>query len=164
MIAPAPGFRFLVPPLLLAGVLAVRAEEAGAAAPPPAPTNAPAKPLLLVRGSTTPLGANSVIAVSPAEARRELDGLRQGLIRDRISDPLPKSVLEQGGLARSALKNPKPRKILGLFSPVAPEDSQSEFLRTHKVNTLRGTAPLPHSMQDPVWVEPVGINLFNWGW
>ncbi len=171
MNATARGIPSLVPLILVAGLLVGRAEETTAAVVTPtssATTNAPAaatvKPLLLVRGSTTPLGENSVIAVTSAEARRELDGLRQGVIRDRLHEPLPPSVLEQGGLGRAVLKNPKPKKILGLFNPVAPEDRESEFLRTHKVNTIRGTPPLPYSMQDPIWVEPVGINLFNWGW
>ncbi len=135
-----------------------------AATEPASATNTPVRPLLLVRASETPLGENSVIAVSPSEARRELEGLRQGLIQDRLRDPLPKSVMEEGGLAKAVLKNPKPRRILGLFNPVAPEDSQSHFHRTHKVNTLRGTAPLPHNQQDPIWIEPVGIDFLNWGW
>jgi hypothetical protein len=170
MNATARGILSLVPLILVAGLVSVHAEEkakSNAAPGNTATTNAPAaesKPLLLVRGSTTPLGENSVIAVTSAEARRELDGLRQGVIRDRLHEPLPPSVLEQGGLARAVLKNPKPKKILGLFNPVAPEDRESEFLRTHKVNTIRGTPPLPYSMQDPIWVEPVGINLFHWGW
>lgn len=145
-------------------------EPGSAAAPKPASaepaggTNTPVRPLLLVRASETPLGENSVIAVSPSEARRELEGLRRGLIQDRLRDPLPKSVMEEGGLAKAVLKNPKPRRILGLFNPVAPEDSQTHFHRNHKVNTLRGTAPLPHNQQDPVWTEPVGIDFLNWGW
>jgi hypothetical protein len=154
-IQPVHGAMALIAALFLAA--GVHADESGG-------TNAAPKKLVLVKASPTPLGENSVIAVTAAEARRELDGIRGGLVRERLRDPLPKPLMEQGGLARVILKDPKPKKILGLFSPVAPEDSQSVFLRTHRVNTLRGTPPLPHSMQDPIWIEPVGLNLFNWDW
>ena len=169
----------VVPAVLLLATAPLRADEkspsATTPATPSASTNAPAaspaaapaartRDLLVVRASPTPLGENSVIAESAGEARQELESLRNGTIRERMKDPLPKSVMEQGGLARALLRDAKPKRILGLFNPVAPKDSASEFHRTHKVNTLRGTPPVPFNHQDPIWTEPVGIDLFNWGW
>jgi hypothetical protein len=119
---------------------------------------------MLVRASTTPLGENSVLAVSAEEARRELEAMRSGLLRERLREPLPKSVAEQGGASRMLLKDPKPRKILGLFNLGAPLDAETRFRLENRVNGFRGTPPQPLRLSDPIWFEPEGINLFNWGW
>ncbi len=148
------GMALVVAALFATGLSAEETRPAGA-------TNDAPKKLTLVKASPTPLGENSVMAVSPGEAKRELEGLKSGKVQDRIVEPLPKSVAEQGGVARMLFKEPKAKKLLSLFNPLAPTDAQTEYLRTHRVYTIRGTPPVPRTMQDPIWMEPVGVSFVN---
>lgn len=57
----------------------------------------PSERVLLVRASAVPLGDNSVMAVSPQEAQRELLVIESGLFRRSLAGPKVLSVPEQGG-------------------------------------------------------------------
>jgi hypothetical protein len=121
----------------------------------------PERPVLLVRPSTVPLGDNSVIAVSPQEAREELKGIENGLFRPALAGPKVLSVPEQGGWVRGFFKEPKASKLWSFFNPKAPLDSGTDLMRSARIFGIRGDAPLPTSMQDPIQVEPVGVRFWQ---
>ena len=127
----------------------------------PQAAQVPQRPILLVRPSTVPLGDNSVIAVSPQEARQELQGIESGLFRRTLAEPKVLSVPEQGGWVRGFFKEPKASKLWSFFNPKAPLDSQTDLMRSARIFGIRGDAPLPHSLQDPVHIEPVGIRFWQ---
>lgn len=147
--------------LVAAMLFAAGLSAADEAKPAVAIANDAPKKVLLVKASPTPLGENSVMAVTASEAKRELDGLKSGKVQPSLAEPLQKSVAEQGGVARVLIKEPKAKKLLGLFNPLAPTDSQTEYMRANRLNTIRGTPPLPRTMQDPIWMEPVGVTFVN---
>ena len=62
------------------------------------------RPILLVRPSMVPLGDNSVLTVSPQEARQELQGIESGLFRRSLAEPKVITVPEQGGWVRGFFK------------------------------------------------------------
>jgi len=130
--------------------------EGKAAAAPTA-----SRPVLLVRPSTVPLGDNSVIAVTPQEARQELQGIESGLFRRSLAEPKVMSVPEQGGWVRGFFKEPKASKLWSFFNPRAPLDSETDLMRSARIFGIRGDAPLPPSMQDPILIEPVGIRFWQ---
>ena len=119
------------------------------------------KPILLVRPSAVPLGDNSVISVSPQEARQELQGIESGLFRRSLGEPKVLSVPEQGGWVRGFFKEPKASKLWSFFNPKAPLDSETDLMRSARIFGIRGDAPLPNSLQDPIRVEPVGIRFWQ---
>ncbi len=121
----------------------------------------PERPVLLVRPSTVPLGDNSVIAVSSQEAREELKGIENGLFRPALAGPKVLSVPEQGGWVRGFFKEPKASKLWSFFNPRAPLDSETDLMRSARIFGIRGDAPLPTSMQNPIQVEPVGIRFWQ---
>jgi hypothetical protein len=108
-----------------------------------------------------PLGDNSVIAVSPQEAKRELLGIDGGLFRRSLAEPKVQSVPEQGGWVRGFFKEPKASKLWSFFNPKAPLDTETDLMRSARIFGIRGDAPLPTSMQDPIHVEPVGIRFWQ---
>ena len=63
--------------------------------------------------------------------------------------------MEQGGLGRILITDPKPKKVLGLLNPLAP---------LNQPNSLEATQPLPYSQQDFIRAESLAIPLFNWRW
>ena len=121
----------------------------------------PSERVLLVRASAVPLGDNSVIAVSPQEAQQELLVIESGLFRRSLAGPKVLSVPEQGGWVRGLLKEPKISKLWSLFNPKAPLDSETDLMRSARIFGARGDAPLPHSQQDPIRIEPVGIRFWQ---
>jgi hypothetical protein len=125
------------------------------------PISQPSQRVLLVRASAVPLGENSVIAVSPQEAQRELLVLESGLFRRSLAEPKVLSVPEQGGWVRGLFKEPKASKLWSLFNPRAPLDSETDLMRSARIFGIRGDAPLPTSMQDPIQIEPVGIRFWQ---
>ena len=125
------------------------------------PSSQPSQRVLLVRASAVPLGENSVIAVSPQEAQRELLVLESGLFRRSLAEPKVLSVPEQGGWVRGLFKEPKASKLWSLFNPKAPLDSETDLMRSARIFGIRGDAPLPTSMQDPIQIEPVGIRFWQ---
>lgn len=44
---------------------------------------------------------------------------------------------------------------------MAPLDSQTDLMRSARIFGARGDAPLPHSMQDSIGFEPVGIRFWQ---
>ena len=143
------------------------AAKPSVAAKPLVPSNGgeqnspPSKRVLLVFASAVPLGENSVIAVSPQQAQRELLVIESGLFRRSLAGPKVLSVPEQGGWVRGLFKEPKASKLWSLFNPKAPLDSETDLMRSARIFGVRGDAPLPHSMQDPIGVEPVGIRFWQ---
>ena len=121
----------------------------------------PSERVLLVRASAVPLGDNSVMAVSPQEAQQELLVIESGLFRRSLAGPKVLSVPEQGGWVRGLFKEPKASKLWSLFNPKAPLDSETDLMRSARIFGVRGDAPLPHSMQDPIRIEPVGIRFWQ---
>ena len=121
----------------------------------------PSERVLLVRASAVPLGDNSVIAVSPQEAQQELLVIESGLFRRSLAGPKVLSVPEQGGWVRGLFKEPKASKLWSLFNPKAPLDSETDLMRSARIFGARGDAPLPHSQQDPIRIEPVGIRFWQ---
>lgn len=151
-------------PAKAAKVSEVKPSTSASAAPVEAKApgaQAPQRPVLLVRPSTVPLGDNSVIAVSPQEARQELQGIEGGLFRRTLAEPKVLSVPEQGGWVRGFFKEPKASKLWSFFNPKAPLDSETDLMRSARIFGVRGDAPLPHSQQDPIRVEPVGIRFWQ---
>ena len=145
--------------------VAVKSADAVAKTVPPSngaeQNSQPSQRVLLVRASAVPLGDNSVIAVSPQEAQRELLVLESGLFRRSLAEPKVLSVPEQGGWVRGLFKEPKASKLWSLFNPRAPLDSETDLMRSARIFGIRGDAPLPTSMQDPIRVEPVGIRFWQ---
>lgn len=135
--------------------------SAASAEPRATDVQPPQRPVLLVRPSTVPLGDNSVIAVSPQEARQELKGIESGLFRRTLAEPKVLSVPEQGGWVRGFFKEPKASKLWSFFNPKAPLDSETDLMRSARIFGVRGDAPLPHALQDPIQVEPVGIRFWQ---
>lgn len=111
--------------------------------------------VLRVRPPLTPLGENSVDSLSAAEGRKDLSSLSQDLVRNRLHEPHPKSLMEQGGLGRVLITDPKPKKILGLLNPLAP---------LNQSNSLQTPQPLPYFQQDFIRAESIAIPLFSWRW
>ena len=101
------------------------------------------------------------MAVSPQEAQRELLVIESGLFRRSLAGPKVLSVPEQGGWVRGLFKEPKGSKLWSLFNPKAPLDSETDLMRSARIFGVRGDAPLPHSMQDPIGVEPLGIRFWQ---
>ena len=132
------------------------ASEVKAAAVPTA-----SRPILLVRPSMVPLGDNSVLTVSPQEARQELQGIESGLFRRSLAEPKVMTVPEQGGWVRGFFKEPKASKLWSFFNPKAPVDTETDLMRSARIFGIRGDAPLPTSMQDPIQIEPVGIRFWQ---
>jgi len=117
--------------------------------------------VLLVRASAVPLGDNSVTSVSSQEAQQELKAIESGLFRRSLVEPKVLSVPEQGGWVRGFFKEPKASKLWSFFNPKAPLDSETDLMRSARIFGIRGDAPLPTSMQDPIRVEPVGIRFWQ---
>jgi len=128
---------------------------------PAGSTRADRKTVLLVRASEVPLGDNSVTSVSPREAQQELKDIESGLFRRSLAEPKVLSVPEQGGWVRGFLKEPKASKLWSVFNPKAPLDSETDLMRSARIFGIRGDAPLPTSMQDPIQIEPVGIRFWQ---
>ena len=133
----------------------------GPTTPPGGQASSSSQRVLLVRASPVPLGDNSVIAVSPQEAKRELLGIDGGLFRRSLAEPKVQSVPEQGGWVRGFFKEPKASKLWSFFNPKAPLDTETDLMRSARIFGIRGDAPLPTSMQDPIQVEPVGIRFWQ---
>ena len=131
------------------------AEELRPADPSGSSNTVSQQTVLRVRPSLTPLGVNSVSSLTVAERRKDLSRLSQDLVRDRLQEPRPKSLMEQGGLGRILITEPKPKKVLGLLNPLAP---------LNQPNSLEATQPLPYSQQDFIRAESLAIPLFNWRW
>jgi len=144
-------------PAVVAGV----AVTSGPTTPPGGQASSSSQRVLLVRASPVPLGDNSVIAVSPQEAKRELLGIDGGLFRRSLAEPKVQSVPEQGGWVRGFFKEPKASKLWSFFNPKAPLDTETDLMRSARIFGIRGDAPLPTSMQDPIQVEPVGIRFWQ---
>ena len=91
------------------------AAKSSVAAKPLVPSNGgeqnspPSERVLLVRASAVPLGDNSVMAVSPQEAQRELLVIESGLFRRSLAGPKVLSVPEQGGGCVGSSRSLKPR-------------------------------------------------------
>jgi hypothetical protein len=117
--------------------------------------------VLLVRASAVPLGDNSVTSVSSQEAQQELKAIESGLFRRSLVEPKVLSVPEQGGWVRGFFKEPKASKLWSFFNPKAPLDSETDLMRSARIFGIRGDAPLPTSMQDPIRIEPVGIRFWQ---
>jgi hypothetical protein len=142
----------------------VPANPSGRSAADTAPagsTRSDRKTVLLVRASEVPLGDNSVTSVSPREAQQELKDIESGLFRRSLAEPKVLSVPEQGGWVRGFLKEPKASKLWSFFNPKAPLDSETDLMRSARIFGIRGDAPLPTSMQDPIQIEPVGIRFWQ---
>jgi hypothetical protein len=107
------------------------------------------------------LGDNSVTSVSSQEAQQELKAIESGLFRRSLVEPKVLSVPEQGGWVRGFFKEPKASKLWSFFNPKAPLDSETDLMRSARIFGIRGDAPLPTSMQDPIRVEPVGIRFWQ---
>lgn len=144
-------------PAVVAGV----AGASGSTTTPGGQASSSSQRVLLVRASPVPLGDNSVIAVSPQEAKRELLGIDGGLFRRSLAEPKVQSVPEQGGWVRGFFKEPKASKLWSFFNPKAPLDTETDLMRSARIFGIRGDAPLPTSMQDPIQVEPVGIRFWQ---
>jgi hypothetical protein len=143
---------------------AVSANLSGRSAVDTAPagsTRSDRQTVLLVRASAVPLGENSVTSVSSQEAQQELKAIESGLFRRSLAEPKVLSLPEQGGWVRGFFKEPKASKLWSFFNPKAPLDSETDLMRSARIFGIRGDAPLPQSMQDPIQVEPVGIRFWQ---
>jgi hypothetical protein len=137
------------------------------AQPAPAPTNSPPRVQFFVRPSENPSEGNRVGLIQEGRTITELDATaiarELGPKRSVLKDRLPESIADQGGIVRSLIRAPTPRTFLHFLNPFAPRDTGNELREGLWRDPIRGTVPLPHSFNEPIWFEPVGIKAIGAG-